>query len=81
MRILIVSTSRYKIKVGRSRSFSGPFLDRNGTDLVNGGGDVILGSHGWLYGPGGQGVLDDGNKDILYYHYGMCFLLISGRYG
>ncbi|KAI5837787.1 putative arabinan endo-1,5-alpha-L-arabinosidase A [Morchella snyderi] len=59
----------YKIKVGRSKAIDGPFLDRNGTDMVNGGGDVILGSHGWLYGPGGQGVLVDGKKDILYYHY------------
>ncbi|KAI5858072.1 glycosyl hydrolase, partial [Tricharina praecox] len=61
--------TEYKIKVGRSRAVTGPFVDRNGTDMKNGGGDVVFGSHDWVYGPGGQGVLVDGKKDILYYHY------------
>ncbi|KAI5795125.1 glycoside hydrolase family 43 protein [Geopyxis carbonaria] len=59
----------YKIKVGRARSPQGPFLDRDGVDMKEGGGSVVFGSHGYVYGPGGQGVLVDGKKDILYYHY------------
>ncbi|KAL7267387.1 hypothetical protein RUND412_010032 [Rhizina undulata] len=59
----------YEIKVGRSDSVNGPFVDRNGTDMKTGGGEVVYGSHGYVYGPGGQGVLNDGGKDIIYYHY------------
>lgn len=61
--------AEYKIKVGRSLSATGPYLDRSGKDMAQGGGDVILGSHGWVYGPGGQGVIRTGGKDVLYYHY------------
>lgn len=30
--------STYNIRVGRSRAITGPFLDRNGTDMADGGG-------------------------------------------
>ncbi|KAK9470239.1 glycosyl hydrolase [Dipodascopsis tothii] len=59
----------YKVLVGRSKSASGPYLDKNGVDMVKGGGSVFLGSHGHVYGPGGEGVLVDGSNDIFYYHY------------
>lgn len=60
----------YKILVGRSKNPEGPFLDKNGIDMVNGGGSRIYGSHGIVYGPGGQGVFtDDNGEDIIYYHY------------
>jgi arabinan endo-1,5-alpha-L-arabinosidase len=59
----------YKIKVGRGKTPQGPFVDRNGIDLVDGGGETVFGSHGWVYGPGGQGVLTEGHRDYLYYHY------------
>ncbi|KAH0293973.1 endo-1,5-alpha-L-arabinosidase, partial [Aureobasidium melanogenum] len=60
----------YSIRVGRSRSATGPFVDRNGVDLKNGGGYIIYGSHDYVYGPGGQGVLSDYHgRDVLYYHY------------
>ncbi|KAI9755476.1 MAG: hypothetical protein M4579_004267 [Chaenotheca gracillima] len=60
----------YSIRLGRSKSPQGPFVDMNGTDLVNGGGYIVYGSHGLVYGPGGQGVLTDVHgRDVLYYHY------------
>lgn len=62
--------AEYSIRVGRSTSATGPFLDMNGTDLRNGGGYVVFGSHDYVYGPGGQGVLTNYNgRDVLYYHY------------
>lgn len=61
--------TEYKIIYGRSRSPRGPFLDKNGVDMKNGGGTVILASHDNVYGPGGQGVINDDGTDILYYHY------------
>ncbi|TIA41908.1 endo-1,5-alpha-L-arabinosidase [Aureobasidium pullulans] len=60
----------YSIRVGRSRSATGPFVDRNGVDLRNGGGYIIYGSHDYVYGPGGQAVLTNYHgRDVLYYHY------------
>ncbi|RJE20461.1 hypothetical protein PHISCL_07197 [Aspergillus sclerotialis] len=61
--------TEYSIRVGRSKSPRGPFLDREGKDLANGGGAVVYGSNGDTYAPGGQQVLKDGDTDILYYHY------------
>ncbi|KAK9479835.1 glycosyl hydrolase [Lipomyces japonicus] len=61
----------YKIVYGRSTSPNGPFLDKEGNKLTEGGGSAIYGSHQYVFGPGGQGVFydDDAKKDILYYHY------------
>jgi len=62
--------TEYSIRLGRSRSANGPFVDMDDTDLTVGGGYEIFGSHDWVYGPGGQGVLTlaDG-RDVLYYHF------------
>ncbi|KAJ5970770.1 uncharacterized protein N7479_000688 [Penicillium vulpinum] len=63
----------YSIRVGRSRSVRGPFVDKKGRLLLQGGGTVVYGSnHGVVYAPGGLGVLagnNDSASDILYYHY------------
>ena len=61
--------STYRIIVGRSRSPTGPFYDRGGLDLMNGGGTILLSTHGTIYGPGGQGVLLVGSQPVLIYHY------------
>ncbi|KAJ5124326.1 uncharacterized protein N7515_008151 [Penicillium bovifimosum] len=61
----------YSIRVGRSKSVRGPFVDRKGTSLIDGGGTVVYGSnHGVVYAPGGLGVLNGSEGlDVLYYHY------------
>ncbi|OJJ00035.1 hypothetical protein ASPVEDRAFT_51304 [Aspergillus versicolor CBS 583.65] len=62
----------YSIRVGRSTSVHGPFADRDGKKLLEGGGSIVYGSnHREVYAPGGLGVLSgsDGSSDILYYHY------------
>jgi arabinan endo-1,5-alpha-L-arabinosidase len=61
--------STYHIKVGRSTSPTGPFLDRNGVNLANGGGTYVLQSHGRYIGPGGQSIMNDVDGDLLVYHY------------
>lgn len=61
--------STYRIIVGRSTSPTGPFYDRGGLDLMNGGGTILLGTHGTIYGPGGQSVLLVGSQPVLVYHY------------
>ncbi|CAG8153171.1 hypothetical protein PENNAL_c0099G04916 [Penicillium nalgiovense] len=60
----------YKIKVCRSTSPTGGFVDKSGVPCSNGGGTVVLESHGNVYGPGGQGVFTDSSLGpVLYYHY------------
>lgn len=63
------SFNRYSIRVGRSLNPSGPFVDKSGKDLVDGGGEIVYGSNRDVYAPGGQGILADVESDILYYHY------------
>jgi arabinan endo-1,5-alpha-L-arabinosidase len=53
------SGKEYKIMVCRSTSAVGPFVDKSGNSCRNGGGTVVLASHNWVYGPGGQGVYQD----------------------
>ncbi|KAL1613091.1 hypothetical protein SLS60_001323 [Paraconiothyrium brasiliense] len=60
----------YKIQVCRSTSATSGFVDKSGVACTNGGGTTVLESHGWVYGPGGQGVYYDPTLGpVLYYHY------------
>lgn len=62
----------YKIMVCRADTPTGPFVDKNGKSCVtDNGGSLVLGSHGTVYAPGGQGVMysDEVNSPVLYYHY------------
>ncbi|MDW6063059.1 arabinan endo-1,5-alpha-L-arabinosidase [Streptomyces sp. FXJ1.4098] len=63
------ASSTYKIKVGRATSPTGPYLDKNGVNMMNNGGSVVLESHGRYIGPGGQSVISDVDGDLLVYHY------------
>jgi arabinan endo-1,5-alpha-L-arabinosidase len=63
------TASTYRIIVGRSTTPNGPYLDRGGLDLANGGGTILLSSHSNIFGPGGQGVTTVGTQPILVYHY------------
>ncbi|AYY15599.1 arabinan endo-1,5-alpha-L-arabinosidase [Actinobacteria bacterium YIM 96077] len=61
--------STYKIAVGRSTSVTGPYVDRDGTALMDGGGTVILESEGNQIGPGGQDVHVEFGIHYLIHHY------------
>ncbi|WP_354533032.1 arabinan endo-1,5-alpha-L-arabinosidase, partial [Nonomuraea sp. KC401] len=63
------TSSTYKIKVGRSTSPTGPYADRSGRSMLNGGGTTVLETHGRIVGPGGQSVMRDVDGDLLVYHY------------
>jgi arabinan endo-1,5-alpha-L-arabinosidase len=54
--------STYHIRVGRSRSVTGPYLDDKGRDLMNGGGRAFLGTQGDFIGPGHAGLLRDADE-------------------
>jgi arabinan endo-1,5-alpha-L-arabinosidase len=63
--------AEYMIMMCRSTSATGSFLDSNGVNcLNNNGGTILLESHDYVYGPGGQGVFTDSSLGlVLYYHY------------
>jgi arabinan endo-1,5-alpha-L-arabinosidase len=47
--------AEYMIMMCRSTSATGGFLDSNGVNcLNNNGGTILLESHDYVYGPGGQ---------------------------
>src|ERR1035437_6583283 len=51
--------SEYNIRVGRSRSVTGPYLDKHGEAMAKGGGSMFLAAHDHRIGPGHFGrVLD-----------------------
>ncbi|MFE9396575.1 arabinan endo-1,5-alpha-L-arabinosidase [Streptomyces flavidovirens] len=62
-------TATYKIKVGRSTSIEGPYTDSSGKPMLEGGGDLVLATHGRYIGPGGQSVMRDRGRDVLVHHY------------
>lgn len=61
--------STYNIRVGRSRTIRGPYLDKDGVDLAKGGGTLLLGSEGPFIGPGHANVYRDGDRFLLSCHY------------
>lgn len=48
--------STYRIVYGRSRNVTGPYLDRSGRDMLNGGGSLLDGGNQRWVGPGGQDI-------------------------
>jgi arabinan endo-1,5-alpha-L-arabinosidase len=60
------TSSTYRIMVGRSTSITGPYVDKNGVNMMSGGGSQILATNGSEIGPGGEDVLGAGN---LAYHF------------
>ena len=53
--------SGYNIRCGRSRKVTGPFLDAEGVDMIQGGGKLLVGSGGRVIGAGHFGLLDPGD--------------------
>ena len=61
--------STYEIRVGRSRNPMGPFVDKTGTDMMQGGGSLVLKTQGNIIGPGHTGIYKKGRKEFLSFHY------------
>lgn len=72
------ANSTYYIAYGRSTSLMGPYLDKNGVDMKNGGGTVFEGSSSGWSASGGQSVA---NGRIARHRYsssnGASILFIS----
>jgi hypothetical protein len=61
--------STYNIRVGRSASITGPYLDQNGVSMDSGGGTLFLESTGRFIGPGQAGLLIEAQTNWFTYHY------------
>ena len=58
----------YNIRVGRGTSVTGPYVDEAGTDLMKGGGTLLVqGNSSWV-APGHNAVIVYGNKTYNIYH-------------
>ncbi|WP_373496347.1 arabinan endo-1,5-alpha-L-arabinosidase [Aquiflexum sp.] len=60
--------STYKIVVGRSKDIKGPYLDKEGNSMFEGGGSLIVeGNESW-HGVGHNSAYTFGDKDYLIFH-------------
>ena len=63
------TNSTYSIHVGRSRSIVGPYLDREGKDMLHGGGTLFLDTTKPYVGPGHAGIFVDRGTNWFSCHY------------
>jgi arabinan endo-1,5-alpha-L-arabinosidase len=57
------TNSTYNIRIGRSKTVTGPYLDKAGVEMLHKGGSVFLGTtNGPLIGPGHSGTLNAEGK-------------------
>lgn len=77
------ASSTYKIIFGRSTNVTGPYVDKSGTDLMNGGGTIFDAGNARWKGPGGQSLM--GTQAIAHHAYdasnnGAATLMIKNLY-
>jgi arabinan endo-1,5-alpha-L-arabinosidase len=48
---------------------TGPYYDRGGLNMLNGGGTIVLSAHDNINGPGGQTLMTDSDGPLIVYHY------------
>jgi arabinan endo-1,5-alpha-L-arabinosidase len=63
------TSSTYRVMVGRSASITGPYVDRNGVTMTNGGGTEVVATHGSIIGPGHEALIPDSDGWLMAYHY------------
>ena len=60
--------STYRLMVGRSADIRGPYLDKDGRDLAEGGGSLLLAGNPAWPGLGHNSAYTFGGKDYLVFH-------------
>jgi arabinan endo-1,5-alpha-L-arabinosidase len=61
--------STYRTMVGRSKNVTGPYSDRDGKLMIDGGGSPLLTANGKWLGPGGESLLQQpGKDDLIVFH-------------
>lgn len=60
--------STYNIRVGRARRVTGPYVDRSGKPMMEGGATLVIAGSGRWAGPGHCAFLQEKDGDRLVYH-------------
>ena len=60
--------STYRTMVGRADKITGPYKDKNGKSMMDGNATELLAGNDRWKGPGGESVLQDGDRDLLVFH-------------
>lgn len=60
--------STYKVQVGRSSTVTGPYLDRDGRSMLDGGGTVVVAGNGRYPGVGHTATVTFNGRDYLFFH-------------
>ncbi|MFN8447408.1 MAG: arabinan endo-1,5-alpha-L-arabinosidase [Anaerolineae bacterium] len=60
--------STYNVRVGRSESITGPYLDRDGIGMMAGGGTQVTFPTDRWKGPGHNAIMRDNGVDYIVYH-------------
>jgi arabinan endo-1,5-alpha-L-arabinosidase len=55
--------------VGRADAITGPYVGKDGTDLLKAGATELQSSNGRYIGPGGQEPVFGAPSEMLVYHY------------
>lgn len=61
--------STYNIRVGRAEKITGPYLDRDGRDLMQAGGTLVLETDGPFIGPGHAGIIAVDGREWFSCHF------------
>jgi arabinan endo-1,5-alpha-L-arabinosidase len=61
--------STYHIRVGRSATITGPYVDREGRPMLQGSGTLVLESDGPFIGPGHASVVPVGDREWFGCHF------------
>ena len=64
-----IEQTTYKTAYGRADAVTGPYKDRAGYDMANGGGTILLERYGRYVGPGGGEAFQDLNRVRFVHHY------------
>lgn len=62
------ASSTYNMRVGRSESALGPYVDKSGQNMLDGGGTLLVESGGSWRGPGHNAVIFVGDKAYNVFH-------------
>ncbi len=60
--------STYKIMLGRASEPTGPYVDRGGKPMLEGGGTLLMEGNGEWKGPGGQSIFSSPGGGVMAFH-------------
>lgn len=60
--------STYKVVVGRSDKVTGPYYDKDGVDMIDGGGSTVVSGNGQFAGAGHCAVTTIDGEDYIFMH-------------